>query len=72
MKKVVHFESEIFLRTSRLDIPFMFIAFVRRHLALLYEKQRVERADTELTSRVRDLNLSLLAKQQTQFSLVEG
>jgi len=42
---ISNFESEIGLRRSQLGFPSMVIAIVRRHLALLLEKQRVERAD---------------------------
>ena len=42
---ISNFDSEIVLRTSRLHTPSMVIVIVRRHLALLLEKQRIERAD---------------------------
>ena len=42
---ISNFDSEIVLKRSRFDFPSMVIAIVLRHLALLLEKQRVERAD---------------------------
>ena len=37
-------------------------AIVRRHLALLLEKQRIERDDSWLVSRARDLKLSWISE----------
>ena len=42
---ISNFDSEIVLGRSRFDFPSMVIAIVRRHLALLLEKKRVEGAD---------------------------
>ena len=42
---ISHFDSEFVLRRCRFDFPSMVIAIVRRHLALLLEKQRVGTAD---------------------------